>query len=125
MRATFPNPKDQLIQGDFGRIIIYSRSKDNIPAVPQTATMENQEGRYVYILDEKDLPRMSYIKTSGQTEDGKWVVSSGVKQGDRIITSGLQKVIPGKPVRIVESTQFEQTTPQKESLIDKIKNLIN
>ena len=125
LRATFPNPKDQLIQGDFGRIIIYSRSKDNIPAVPQTATMENQEGRYVYILDEKDLPRMSYIKTSGQTEDGKWVVSSGVKQGDRIITSGLQKVIPGKPVRIVESTQFEQTTPQKESLIDKIKNLIN
>ena len=124
LRATFPNPKDQLIQGDFGRIIIYSRSKDNVPAVPQTATMENQEGRYVYVLDEKDLPRMTYIKTGGQTDDGKWIVSSGVKQGDRIITSGLQKVIPGKPVRIVDSTEFQNVAPKKESLIDKIKGLI-
>ena len=124
LRATFPNPKDQLIQGDFGRIIIYSRSKDNMPAVPQVATMENQEGRYVYVLDENDLPRMAYIKTSGQTDDGKWIVVSGVKQGDRIITSGLQKVIPGKPVRIVDPSAIELGTPKKEGLLDRIKNLI-
>ncbi len=124
LRATFPNPKDQLIQGDFGRIIIYSRSKDNVPAVPQTATMENQEGRFVFVLDEKELPRMTYIKTSGQTDDGKWIVSSGLKEGDRIITSGLQKVVPGKPVRIVDSTQMEQPQEKNESLIEKIKNLV-
>ena len=123
LRATFPNPKDQLIQGDFGRIIIYSRLKDNVPAVPMTATMENQEGRYVYVLDEKDLPRMTYIKVGGQNEDN-WVVSSGVKKGDRIITSGLQKVIPGKPVRIVDSTEFQNPQPTKKSLIDKLKDLV-
>ena len=54
LRATFPNPDDRLIQGDFGRIIIYSKQKDNVPAVPQVATMENQEGRYVYVLDEEN-----------------------------------------------------------------------
>lgn len=124
LRATFPNPNDRLIQGDFGRIIIFSRSKDNIPAVPQTATMENQEGRFVYLLDDKNLPRMSYIKTNGQTNDGMWIVSSGVKEGDKIITSGLQKVIPGKPVRIVQAGS-ETEQPTKLSLIDKIKKLIN
>ena len=124
LRATFPNPDDKLIQGDFGRIIIYSRLKDNVPTVPQTATMENQEGRYVYILDEEGLPRISYIKTGGQTDDGKWIVASGVKEGDKIITSGLQKVIPGRPVRIVDTTQAAQETVKKESLFDKLKGLI-
>ena len=57
LRATFPNPDNQLIQGDYGRIIIYSNAKDDIPVVPQSATQENQEGRYIYILDEQGLHR--------------------------------------------------------------------
>ncbi len=124
LRATFPNPKNQLIQGDFGRIIIYSKLKDNVPIVPQTATMENQEGRYVYILDENNLPRISYIKTNGQTSDLKWIIASGVKQGDRIITSGLQKVIPGKPVRIVDPL-VQTKQPEKISTWQKIRKIFN
>ena len=124
LRATFPNPDDRLIQGDFGRIIIYSKQKDNVPAVPQVATMENQEGRYVYVLDEENLPRMTYIKTSGQTSDGKWVVTSGVKEGDRIILTGLQKVIPGTPVRIIDNEQDNKKQENKTSIWDRIKNLI-
>ena len=123
MRATFPNPDDALIQGDFGRVIIYSKSKDNVPVVPQTATMENQEGRFVYILDEDNLPRMSYIKTSGE-KNGKWIISSGVNAGDRIVTSGLQKVIPGNPVRIVQAPVQEKVQAKKAGLFTKIKNKI-
>ena len=123
MRATFPNPDDALIQGDFGRVIIYSKSKDNVPVVPQTATMENQEGRFVYILDEDNLPRMSYIKTSGE-KNGKWIISSGVSAGDRIVTSGLQKVIPGSPVRIVQAPVQEKVQTKKAGLFTKIKNKI-
>ena len=123
MRATFPNPDDALIQGDFGRVIIYSKSKDNVPVVPQTATMENQEGRFVYILDEDNLPRMSYIKTSGE-KNGKWIISSGVNAGDRIVTSGLQKVIPGSPVRIVQAPVQEKVQTKKVGLFTKIKNKI-
>ena len=123
MRATFPNPDDALIQGDFGRVIIYSKSKDNVPVVPQTATMENQEGRFVYILDEDNLPRMSYIKTSGE-KNGKWIISSGVNAGDRIVTSGLQKVIPGSPVRIVQAPVQEKVQAKKAGLFTKIKNKI-
>lgn len=127
MRATFPNPDDALIQGDFGRIILYSKSKDKVPVVPQTATMENQEGRFVYVLDKDDLPRMSYIKTMGE-KDGKWLVSSGVNTGDRIITSGIQKVIPGSPVRIVQAPVQEKVPVKKisifEKLVSKLKHLL-
>ena len=123
MRATFPNPEDSLIQGDFGKVIIYSNSKDDIPVVPQTATMENQEGRFVYVLDKEGLPRMSYIKTMGE-KDGKWIVSSGVQAGDKIITTGLQKVIPGSPVRIVQAAVQDKVPVQKVSLFTKVKNKI-
>ncbi len=119
MRATFPNPDDSLIQGDFGRVILYSKSKDSVPVVPQIATMENQEGRYVYILDKDNKPKMSYIKTMGEI-DGKWIVTSGVQKGDRIITGGLQKVIPGNPVRIVATVEQTKEAPKNESLVNKI-----
>ena len=122
MRGTFPNPDDELIHGDFGKIIIYSKEKDSTPVIPQTATLENQEGRYVFILDENNLPKMSYIKTMGQTDDDKWIIQSGVKAGDRILTSGLQKVVPGNPVRIVQAPVKESQPQKKEGLFSKIFN---
>ena len=129
LRATFPNPKGALIQGDYGKIIIYSRLKDKVPVVPQSATQENQEGRFVYILDEKDLPRMVYIKTGGQTSDGKWIITQGVKDGDRLIISGLQSVISGKPVRIITDDNSQAPQIKKEGLLSKmfkkIKNIFN
>ena len=87
---------------------------------------ENQEGRYVYILDEKSLPKLVYIKTMGQTDDGNWIISEGLKRDDKIITSGILKVIPGMPVKIVQSTQVEESQKVKkigffEKLIRKFK----
>ena len=129
MRATFPNPDDSLIQGDFGRVILYTKNKDKVPTVPQEATMENQEGRYVYVLDKDNLPRMTYIKTMGE-DNGKWLVSSGVKVGDRIITGGIQKVVTGNPVRIVDkvvdvSKQASQKKPNVFTIvINKVKRLV-
>ena len=121
MRATFQNPEDSLIQGDFGRIILYTKNKDSVPTVPQEATMENQEGRYVYVLDKDNLPRMTYIKTMGE-DNGKWLVTSGVNVGDRIITDGIQKVIPGNPVRIVEKVQEENQQSAKQSFLKRVIN---
>ncbi len=129
LRATFPNPEAVLLQGDFGRIKIYSNLKDEMPVVPQTATMENQEGLYVYIMDEENNPKLTYIKTMGQVGTD-WIVSSGVKKGDRIITTGMQKVIPGSPVKVVEqAVQDDIKTTKKPNifvrLINKVKRLFN
>lgn len=124
LRATFPNPKDQLIQGDYGKITIYSKLKDNVPVVAQSATMENQEGRFVYILDNKDLPRMKYIKTGGQTSDGKWIISEGIKPGDRVVTTGIQSVIPGRPVKIINLEEKANQPAKKVGLIEKFTNKV-
>ena len=121
LRATFENPNDELIQGDFGRIIIYSKNKDKLPLVPQSATMENQEGLYVYTLDKDNLPRISYIKTMG-TSGNNWIVSEGVNIGDKLVTTGLQKVIPGAPVRIIEKTLDNSVTTKKPNIFVRLFN---
>lgn len=128
LRATFPNPNDELLQGGFGKVIIYSNKKDEMPIVPQTATLENQEGLFVYILDEDNLPRISYIKTMGQSGEN-WIISEGVKAGDRIITTGMQKVIPGSQIKIVEQAVKDDNEKVSKPnifirLINKIKRII-
>lgn len=121
LRATFENPNDELIQGDFGRIIIYSNNKDKLPVVPQSATMENQEGLYLYVLDKDNLPRIKYIKTMG-TIDDNWIVYEGINEGDKYVATGTQKVIPGSKVRIVATTKDTAEHPKKQNIFNKIIN---
>lgn len=121
LRATFKNPKGELIQGDFGRIIIYANNKSKLPVVPQCATMEDQEGMFVYLIGEDGNPKMTYIKTMGAI-NGNWIVSSGVSVGDKIITSGMQKVIPGAPVRIVEKSVDNAGAVQQTNFFKKVIN---
>ena len=123
LRATFPNPKDELLQGGFGRAIVYSNKKDDMPIVPQEATMENQEGMYVYVLDNENLPRMTYIKTMGQINNN-WIVYDGVKEGDRILTTGLQKVVPGSKVKIVQKAVNNAAPAKKPNIFVRIINKI-
>lgn len=107
MRATFENPNNALIQGEFLTVKLYANKPSNIPVVPQTAVQENQAGKYVYKLDEQELPQLTYIKTKGQNGDN-WIVEDGLKKGDRIVTDGLQKVVPGKPVTIVSKEEMQK-----------------
>lgn len=119
LRATFPNPNDVLLQGDFGKVKIFSNMNDELPIVPQTATMENQEGLYVYVMDENNNPKLTYIKTMGQIGTD-WIVYEGVKKGDKIITTGMQKVIPGSPVKVVDTAvQENKNVKAKQSLLSK------
>lgn len=99
MRATFPNPDGKLINGEYVKVYVYANSKVRVPIVPQTAVMENPQGKYVYKLNDKNIPEIDMIKTSGQYLNN-WIVEEGIKKGDKIIVSGLQKVIPDTPVRV-------------------------
>ena len=125
MRATFANEDDGLIPGDFGRIIIYSNNDFAVPTIPSKAIQENQEGKYVYVLDEKNLPKLVYIKTLGQ-EGENTLIDSGLKIGDTVITSGLQKVITGMPVKIVEEEVTDKTQKKPNIFVrffNKIKRI--
>ena len=113
MRATFQNPNDQLIHGEFVTVKLYANKPVNVPVAPVTAVLENQAGKYVYKLDENDLPQLTYVKTGEQTED-YWIITEGLQKGDKIVLEGLQKVVPGKPVTIVSNEEMQKI--KKESV---------
>lgn len=113
MRATFQNPNDQLIHGEFVTVKLYANKPVNVPIAPVTAVLENQAGKYVYKIDENDLPQLTYVKTGEQTEDN-WIITEGLQKGDKIVLEGLQKVVPGKPVTIVSNEEMQKI--KKESI---------
>lgn len=108
MRATFQNPNGKLINGEYVKATIYSNNTVKVPIVPQTAVLQNQEGKYVYKLNDKGIPTIAIIKTSGQY-GLNWIVDSGIQIGDKILTAGLQKVIPDMPVQIVDAETLKKS----------------
>lgn len=107
MRATFPNPQGKLINGEYIKIFVYSNKPVSVPIVPQTAVLENPQGKYVYKLNDKNIPEIINIKTAGQYKN-YWIVENGLKKGDKIITGGIQKVIPDMPVKVVDEETFKK-----------------
>ncbi len=118
LRATFKNPDNELIHGEFVTVKLFANNPVLVPIAPITAVQENQAGKYVYKLDENDIPQLVYVKTSGQNGDN-WIISEGLKKGDRILTEGLQKVSPGKPVNIISKEEMEKL--KKEQQIEEKK----
>lgn len=119
MRATFENPQGALINGNYVNVYIYSSEKENIPVIPQVAVMENPQYKYVYKLDEKDLPQIQKVETMGQEGDD-WIIRSGLNKGDRVIVDGLQFVIPGNKVRILSDEEAQKIEKQKIEEQNKI-----
>lgn len=112
MRATFENPDNALIHGEFVTVKLYANKPVNVPVAPVTAVLENQAGKYVYKMDENDLPQLVYVKT-GEQVGHNWIINEGLQKGDRIITEGLQKVTPGKPVKIVSDEEMQKIKTEK------------
>lgn len=106
LRATFQNPNNKLLHGEFVNVRLFANNPVKVPIVPIVAVQENQEGKYVYVLDEKGLPKLTYIKTQGQSGDN-WIIKDGLKQGDKVIVEGILKVTPGSPVHIVTKEQMD------------------
>jgi membrane fusion protein (multidrug efflux system) len=96
MRAEFPNPKRLLLPGQFVRVQVTTGTREAF-LVPQAAVMQGDEGRVAFTAsaDNKVAPRP--VETAGWY--GKdWVVTGGLKAGDKVIVDNLMKLRPGAPV---------------------------
>lgn len=114
LRATFQNPNNKLLHGEFVNVRLFANNPVKVPVVPIVAVQENQEGKYVYTIDNKGLPKLTYIKTQGQSGDN-WIVKDGLKHGDKVIVEGILKVTPGSPVIIVSKEQMEVIKAKKQT----------
>ena len=101
LRAIFPNPKQTLLPGMFVRAILEEGINENAILVPQRGVTRNPKGDAMVMVvgaEEKVEPR---VITVARTVGDNWLVSGGLKAGDRVILEGIQKARPGTPVKSV------------------------
>jgi len=99
IRAEAPNPEQTLLPGQFVRARIEAGERPNNFLLPQRAVQVSTTGSRVYLVDDKNVVAAQEVKT-GPLQEGSWVILSGLKNGDRVVVDGLQKIQPGVTVRI-------------------------
>lgn len=97
-RATFPNPKGLLRHGETGNIHMDTKL-DNALLVPQKATFEVLDQRFVFVIDDEGVARSTKIKV-GEELQHLFVVEEGLKETDRILLEGIRKVKNGEEIEI-------------------------
>lgn len=100
LRAIFRNPQRLLLPGQFVRVRIEAGANPNGISVPQRAVQLTPAGGSVMVLGAGNVPAPRPVKL-GRLAGGSWVVTSGLRPGDKVIVDGLQKVMPGAPVKPV------------------------
>lgn len=88
VRALFPNANGMLRSGSTGKVLI-PNSADSIIMIPQKATYEIQDRRYVYTLNDSNMTVSTNITVMDLNDGKTFIVTQGLKPGDRIVTEGV------------------------------------
>jgi membrane fusion protein (multidrug efflux system) len=97
-KVELPNPDAQLMPGQFVRVRLKGLQLKQVMLIPRQAIFTTQQGPSVYVVD-KDM-KAGMRQITEQFSIGKQsVISSGLREGERIITAGIMKVQPGATVR--------------------------
>jgi membrane fusion protein (multidrug efflux system) len=101
-RADLANPEGMLKPGQFVRVVLTGATRPDAVLVPQRAVLEGPQGKFVYVVnaESKAEPRLVQV---GEWAGENWVISEGLKAGDRVIVDGVLKIGPGVPVKVAEA----------------------
>lgn len=97
LRATFDNNDKRLLPGQFARIRVITGKRDGVFLVPQTAVLSSDQGKFVFIANEKNEVVVKPI-VAGNWVGKDWVILSGLEAGDKVIVDNIIKLRPGATV---------------------------
>jgi membrane fusion protein (multidrug efflux system) len=98
--GVFPNPNNLLRPGNYGRVRASVRTQNGALLVPQKAVSELQGSRQVAVVTSENKVSIRVVTVGDQVGDS-WIVTGGVKPGERVVVEGLQKLRDGAPVNVV------------------------
>ena len=111
LRAVFPNPDLDLLPGLFVRARVEQGVAENAITVPQEAVQRGPDGSArVWVVGDDNKVSLRTIKTE-RAINNTWLVSDGLKAGERIVVEGLQKVKPGAEVKPVAAQDAVAALP--------------
>lgn len=112
LRTVFPNPKHLLLPGMYVRAIVHEGLVEQAILVPQQSVSRDPKGKPVaLVVDSSEKVAQRTVSVDRAIGD-KWLVSDGLKPGDRLIVEGLQKARPGTSVKAVPFKDGGQENPE-------------
>lgn len=111
LRALFPNPKKVLRRGSTVNVV-FPNDLDNIILVPQSATFEVQDKRFVYVLQSDNTVKTTEIICHPVADGKNFVVLEGLKAGDKIAIEGIQTLRDGALIDPITSAEKEEIYQQ-------------
>ena len=101
LRAELPNPQGNLRPGQFVRVNVNGFSRTHAIAVPQRAVQEGPRSQFVWVVDAESKAQQRPVRAGDWLGD-QWLVSEGLKDGDRVVVDGFMRLAPGAPVQAKE-----------------------
>lgn len=117
MRATFPNEQNILRSGGTGSVKL-PYVEDNTLLVPQKATYEIQDKKFVYLLTDSSTVKSTEISVFNLDDGRNYMVTSGLKPGDKIVVEGVASLRDGvkiKPITPEESAARVKAMTQQQA----------
>ena len=105
--AAFSNPEKQLKSGMTGQIII-PRQNNNAIIIPQSCVSEVQNKKFVYLLSEGNKVKYTEIKVDPQDDGNTYVVTEGLKVGDKYVTNGITKLTDGMEIVPITPQRYQE-----------------
>ena len=105
--ALFQNPERILKSGGAGTIVIPRQATDAI-VIPQSCVSEVQDKKFVYLLGSDNKVKYSEIKVDAQNDGKNYVVTDGLKTGDKYVTNGITKLSDGMEIKPITPERYEQ-----------------
>lgn len=108
VRVLFPNPSGMLRSGYTGQVLIPVQATNSI-LIPQKSTYEMQDMRYVFTLNDSNITVPTRIEVMELNDGKSFVVTEGLKPGDRIVTEGIGTTVrAGMPIQPVDAKAAEK-----------------
>ncbi len=105
--AVFPNAERVLKSGGSGLIII-PKSNSSAIVIPQRCVSEVQNKKFVYTLDKDNKVKYTEIKVDPQTDGNNYIVTEGLKVGDKYVTNGITKLSDGMEIVPITPEKYQQ-----------------
>lgn len=105
--AVFPNPQKLLKSGASGNIVI-PRVNSNAIIIPQACVSEVQNKKFVYTLGKDNKVVYTEIKVDAQNDGNNYIVTDGLKPGDKYVTNGITKLNDGMEIVPITPERYQQ-----------------
>lgn len=115
MIARFPNPDHLLKSGGSGSIIVPKTASNSI-IIPQSLTAQVQDKIFVYKVDGQNKVHYTEITVSPNNDGKSFIVTSGLKVGDKIVSAGITKLNDGMEIKPITEAQYQKKIKEAEKL---------